>query len=86
MVARSPRPWPIWPMHRSVPGSRSRIEIWVRSRSRRLRSRLHHWTPSKIFFICLPLCKFRCTDNWDRFIWDHSFDTTSFETTTFETC
>jgi len=23
--------------------SRSRLEIWARSRSRRLRSRLHHW-------------------------------------------
>jgi len=25
--------------------SRSRLEIWARSRSRRLRSRLHHWWP-----------------------------------------
>ena len=25
--------------------SRSRLEIWARSRSRRLRSRLHHWLP-----------------------------------------
>jgi len=24
--------------------SRTRLEIWARSRSRRLRSRLHHWT------------------------------------------
>jgi len=28
-------------------GSRSRLEIWARSRSRRLRSRLHHWSSQR---------------------------------------
>jgi len=39
----------------------------------------------KIDVILLVIAFIGFADNWDQFIWDHSFETTSIETTTFET-
>ena len=37
--------------------SRSRLELWARSRSRRLRSRLHHWSICCNFWECFGFIK-----------------------------